>query len=77
MHLSANGCEARLALNGAVLSREEAQALITRVVGMSKADGIDVNAAALDEFKKQQAEVKPGKTEQSGTADTPEADPAS
>ena len=43
----------------------------------AKAGGVDVNAAAIDEFKKQQAAVKPGKAEQSGTADTPEADPAS
>ena len=43
----------------------------------AKAEGVDVNAAALDEFKKQQTEVRPGKAEQSGTADAPEADPAS
>jgi acyl carrier protein len=43
----------------------------------AKADGVDVNAAALDAFKKQQAEVKPGKAEQSGMADASEADPAS
>jgi acyl carrier protein len=44
----------------------------------AKAQGVDVNAAAIDEFKRQQAEVKPGKTERSAeTPGTPEADPAS
>ena len=43
----------------------------------AKAQGVDVNAAAIDELKKQQAEVKPRKADQSGAADTPEADPAS
>jgi len=42
----------------------------------AKAEGVDVNASAIDEFRKQQAEVKPRKAEQSGTADTPESDPA-
>ncbi|HUR96990.1 MAG TPA: acyl carrier protein [Pyrinomonadaceae bacterium] len=43
----------------------------------AKAQGVDVNAAAIDEFKKQQAEVEPGNAGQSGTAGTPDADPAS
>ena len=37
--LASDGTEAP---NGAVLSREESQALVERVVKMSKADGIDV-----------------------------------
>jgi acyl carrier protein len=43
----------------------------------AKAQGVDVNAAALDEFKKQQAKAEPGRTEQSGMPDAPETDPAS
>ncbi len=43
----------------------------------AKAQGVDVNAAAIDECKKQQGEVKPGKAEHPGTAGTPEADPTS
>jgi acyl carrier protein len=43
----------------------------------AKAKGVDVNPSAVNEFKKQQAEVKPDKAAQSGTADTPEPDPAS
>src|SRR5215211_4108541 len=48
---------------------EGIEALLT-----AKAEGVDVNAAAIDEFRKQQAEVKPVKAEQSGRPDTPESD---
>lgn len=43
----------------------------------AKGKGADVSASAVDQFKKQQAEVKPDKAAQSGTADAPEPDPAS
>ena len=43
----------------------------------AKAQGIDVNASAIDEFKRQQEEVRPKKAETAGTQDTPEESPAS
>lgn len=44
----------------------------------AKAKGIDVNASAIEEFRKQQAEVKAKKAEEAETpADTPEENPAS
>ena len=44
----------------------------------AKAKGIDVNASAIEEFRKQQAEVKARKAEGAETpADTPEENPAS
>ena len=44
----------------------------------AKAKGIDVNASAIDEFRKQQAEVKAKKAEEADVpVDTPEENPAS
>ena len=43
----------------------------------AKAKGIDVNSSAIDEFKKQQAEVKARKAEEAETADAAEENPAS
>ena len=43
----------------------------------AKEKGIDVNEAAIEEFKRQQAEVKAKKDQEAGSADTPEENPAS
>jgi acyl carrier protein len=43
----------------------------------AKAQGIDVNASAIDEFRRQQEEVKAKKAESAGNQDTAEESPAS
>ena len=43
----------------------------------AKEKGIDVNEAAIEEFKRQQAEVKARKEQEAGSADTTEENPAS
>lgn len=43
----------------------------------AKAQGIDVNASAIDEFRRQQEEVKAKKAESAGDTDTAEETPAS
>jgi acyl carrier protein len=43
----------------------------------AKAKGIDVNASAIDEFKRQQSEVKAKKAAEAEAGDTPEENPAS
>ena len=43
----------------------------------AKAQGVDVNASAIEEFKNQQAAAKTTNAEQSGSIDTPEENPAS
>jgi acyl carrier protein len=42
----------------------------------AKAQGIDVNASAIDEFRRQQEEVKAKKAESAGDQDTAEESPA-
>jgi hypothetical protein len=43
----------------------------------AKAKGIDVNAGAIEEFKRQQSEVKAKKAAEAETADVAEENPAS